>query len=458
MKRVFTKMMLILAVAVMASFVSCKKDKETKYNPDQQKVKLDEVGEAFINEVDLENWKGTLETVAPAIAYLDTADIGIDIDVAAEDTVFNSAKTAAVVNRVIDFSRVKGHFTVNEKNEVEEVKGTFSDFQIAFHAGEQDYTATIEFVNTKNKVLVDSSKRVYSGYDIIKGSKYEWHPVEGGFTKERFTYIILPEKLKVNFLADKAVPFSLEVGLEYAGPDDYAAGIPDMKLITTGVSGALKAGDYTLNLSQFSYKGRNFSEKFNFKRGGKTLLALNSNATLIYYDSAEKVKEDAFKCQNASLSLDILGEVQVKGNLNYDSIMAEIKTMPDSVKSVEEANLRLNALKPYYSLGLYYNGGKSRQASVELEVMEAIKEEADEEAGEEAGEEAEEDYILGYQPVVVVSFPDGTKYAASEFFAPDNFTKTLKAYESLVAKVQKFLLDEGLIKVEEPEESHELHP
>ena len=76
MKKIFTSIMLLLAIAAGTTLVSCnKKNAEKKYSQEEQANKLDATGEAFIAELDLDNWKATADLAIPGIMFLENADM-----------------------------------------------------------------------------------------------------------------------------------------------------------------------------------------------------------------------------------------------------------------------------------------------------------------------------------------------------------------------------------------------
>ena len=274
--------------------------------------------------------------------------------------------------------------------------------------------------------------------------------MEGGFTRQSFVYLIVPEKFTVNISADGSKPFSIESKLDYKGPQDFTV-VPDFNEITIGASGVLKAGDYSLNLSKLNFGKRDFAENFYLKRGNKTLLQLNSSAKQAYYANDTTAANQDFHCKSASLTLNILGKVQAKGSLKFDELYPKLMALPDTVATIEEGNAKIAELKPYYDLGLYYNGGKTKQAWIDFEYV--LPE-----------EEAEPKSIIGdkqngyteMEPVPVVKFLDGTKYVATDFFSPDNFTRTLEAYEAFMTKIEDYFIEVGL--KEKKEELKPLEP
>ena len=138
MKKIFTSMMLLLAIAAGMSIVSCNKKQapEKKYTAEEQANKLDATGEAFIKELDLDNWKATSDVVIPAILYIESNNI--DMEDAPAPEIETREDKVDVKNLLwtrtytVDMSKAKGHYTINAEGKGNKESGDFKDFQIAF--------------------------------------------------------------------------------------------------------------------------------------------------------------------------------------------------------------------------------------------------------------------------------------------------------------------------------------
>ena len=251
------------------------------------------------------------------------------------------------------------------------------------------------------------------------------------------TILKVPATMKAEFTVDGKKQFTAEGALTFNGYESLEEA-PVVKDITVDVNLTVTAGDYALNLSRLSLKNGTFDEALTFKHNKKQLLSVTSKATGIALLDTPKSKVDydgdgiddepiaegdsesdiPFACDNASLTVDVLGQVQVKGNLKfndaYNTYLGLASTEP---KNVEEANALLKKLEPYYNLNVYYDGGSTVQAYARIKAL-------------------QEGEMMHIAPVIF--FQDGTSQAVTEFFDEDNFTKTIAAIEALMTKVQNY--------------------
>ena len=427
MKKIFTSMMLLLAIAAGMSLVSCNKQKaEKKYTAEEQVNKIDATGEAFIKELDLDNWKATADLVIPAIVFMEDGDVDMSDAKAPEiETEENKVDVKNLVwtrTYTVDMSNAKGHYTINAEGKGAKESGDFKDFQIAFSADGHSYVADIEFTNSDKTVLVNYDE-YEAGYYYDANEQYVSCP---GMIRKSSTYLVLPAKMTGYFTADGTKHFTVEGNLSYNGVTDPRE-LTDLKAITVNADLTVKAGDYAINLSKLALKGGTFDEALTLKRNKKLLLSLTSKATgLNIIDnpsvkSEEEVESDLpYACDNAQVALDVLGQVQVKGNIKFNDLYNKYLSLATAEpKNVEEANALLAQLEPYYNLNVYYDKGSYVQASVRAKAFEP-----------EDG---------GLDITAVINFQDGTSQAVPEFFTVEHFGKTYAALEALVGKVQEYI-------------------
>lgn len=395
--------MILLAAAVIGT-TSCdkKEQEEPALNTEQQQNKIDETAAAFIAELDPQYWQSTVETILPAMRYLVKTDISALADIEPVIEEKTTEGNTEITESTVDLSRIRGHFTAGEDGVIVEEKGDFDDFALSFEAEEHSYVANISVVNSSKRVFLVGMSEVSQAESGETSPSRTWNE-----------YLILPSKVVADVVADGSKPFSLEFGLTYNGPESWPDVLADIASLQMNVSLLAKAGDYAIDLSQLSFKDGIAAERFTIKRSGKSLLVLDADVTGLDVDMDSD--EIPARCDNADVALDVMGGVQVKGNLKVGEIL---KLIPELDKSepatVEEAQALLNSLDPFYDLDVYYDGGKTSQASVALMAV-------------ENGDEIE--------PAPVINFKDGTSMAVMEFFAPDKFPKTLEAFQLLMGKV-----------------------
>ena len=427
MKKIFTSIMLLLAIAAGTTLVSCnKKNAEKKYTSEEQANKLDATGEAFIAELDLDNWKATADLAIPGIMFLENADMrGTEApEIVTRENKVDVEKLKWDRTYTIDMTDAKGHYTLDAEGKGAKVAGDFKDLQIAFTAEGHNYVADITFTNSdKTFILSEDESKVDYYYDADENYVY----CEGMVRHEK-DILKVPATMKANFTVDGKKQFTAEGAMTFNGYESLEEA-PVVKNITVDVNLTVTAGDYTLNLSKLSLKGGTFDETFTFKHNKKQLLSVTSKATGLDYiervgvKSGEEEGDVPFACDNATVAVDVLGQVQVKGNLKFNDFYSKYLTLTDSEpKTVEEANALLKQLEPYYNLNVYYDKGNTVQAYVRPKAYEMERED-----GEKRMDIA-----------AVIYFQDGTSQAVTEFFTAENFAKTYAALESFVGKIQDY--------------------
>ena len=425
MKKIFTSMMLLLAIAAGMSLVSCNKKQapEKKYTAEEQANKIDATGEAFIQELDLDNWKATSDVVIPAILFMENDDIDMSEapapEIETKEEKVDVEKLVWTRTYTVDMSKAKGHYTINAEGKGSKESGDFKDFQIAFTTEGHNYVADVEFTNGDKTILINYDE-YEAGYYNDENNQYVSCP---GMIRKSSTYLVLPAKLTGYFTVDNTTHFTVEGNLSYNGVADPRE-LTDLKAVTINADLAVKAGDYALGLTKLSLAGGTFDEALTLKRNKKQLLELTSKATGLNVITGMKSGEDEedlpYACDNAQVALDVLGQVQVKGNIEFNDLYNKYLSLATGeLKNVEEANALLAQLEPYYTLNVYYDKGSVVQASVRAKAFE--------------NEEGQMDITA------VINFQDGTSQAVPEFFTAENFGKTYAALKNLVGKVQEYI-------------------
>ena len=424
MKKIFTSVMLLLAIAAGTTLVSCnKKNEEKKYSQAEQANKLDATGEAFLQELDLDNWKATADLVIPGIMFLEDADMSETEapEIVTEENKVDVKNLKWDRTDIIDMTGAKGHYTIDAEGKGAKVKGDFADFQIAYAVEGHNYVADITFTNSDKTFILDEDERQTNEY---LDDNDQWVSCEG-MVRHSKTILKVPATMKAEFTVDGKKQFVAEGALTFNGYESLEEA-PVVKDITVDVKLAVKAGDYAINLSRLSLKSGTFDEAITLSHNKKQLLGVTSKATGLNYvekvgvKSGEEEEGDIpFACDNASVAVDVMGQVQVKGNLKFNDLYNKyISLATAEPKDVEEANALLKTLEPYYNLNVYYDKGSTVQAYVRVKALE------------------EGEGRMTVAPVIF--FQDGTSQAVPEFFKAENFGKTMAAIQSLVSKVQDY--------------------
>ena len=430
----------LAAMAATALFASCGQDNsstsEQELTSDTQKNRLDEIGEAFVNEFDIANWQSTTDGMAAAFLALNNIE-GSKVNLTPE---IEGTDSDGIRTETIDLSTLTGHFTIDEDNCINYAEeGSFNDLTLDFAADGHNYHVDFTVKNTGTTVMTDEL------------ASYEWEGDQEVEYVYKRKYLVLPASITGKFTVDGSKTFDVTASLKYSGPTDLedveAEGIAKLN-VETVIS--VSAGDYTLDLAKASFNGSDATEDFTLSRAGKKLLGAVSNLKGVkvtteeineVYDPEEDVNGDGVYDENdyyywnytktsetfesADVALDILGQLQVKGNVQAEKIYNAMNAVNEDVVTIEMANAFLLAIAQYYDLGIYYDGGSIKQAWLSL-----------------VAAPDGDDYTI----CPMVNFVDGTSYAAPQFFTENNFAKTIQAVENLIGKVEAYI--ESLYQVQ----------
>ena len=434
----------LAAVAATALLTSCEKiqgllggkdqnEEEKELTADTQKTKLDEVGEAFINEFDIANWQGTTDGMASAMLAVSRVEGPSESAKDALDIEINGSDDDGVPTVTIDLSLLKGHFTINEDNLIDLAEtGNFNDLTLDFAADGHDYHVDVTLQNSGTTILIDESR------------SYSYDGNDETVTVTHRGYFVVPASVKGKFTVDGTKTFDVTAALKYDGIRDFQNSTPeDLNSVKLETNFTVNAGDYTLNLAKASFNGYDATEDFTLLRAGKKLLSSVANLKGLvivseeiddYYDPGYDANGDGIYDENdmvpqhyhrteemfntADVAVDVLGRLQVKGSVAFANLMAALSQGQAGFIDVETANKLLEGIEDFYDLGIYYDGGSVEQAWLSLKAF--------------AGNDNQPEIIP------VVNFADGTSYTAPDFFTEANFAKTVKAAETLAEKIEKY--------------------
>jgi|GEM_PF-5063184 len=410
MKTTVISKLALAAIAASTLLTSCEKiqgifrgkdDKqEEKLTADTQKSRLDEIGEAFVNEFDIANWQSTTDGIYSAIlAVSQIEDVSEELDKNEPDYVVAGVDKDGIDCVTIDFSLLTGHFTITENNILDYAeKGSFNDLTLDFTADGHSYHADVTVKNS-NTVL-------------LGGESYYFDYEKQTEVVEDRTYLVLPASVTGNFTIDGSRTFDITASLKYSGATDLAhAEAEDIAKINIETTFSINAGEYNVTLAKASFNGSDAAEDFSLSRAGKKIISSIANI--------KGISVDGETFDTADLALDILGQLQVKGSVAFANLYSALAQEQEKITDVETANQVLAGLKDFYDLGIYYDGGSLEQAWLTLKAFAAEEE--------------------GFEVLPVINFADGTTYTAPDFFTEDNFVKTIEALEALSLKIEQYI-------------------
>ena len=178
------------------------------------------------------------------------------------------------------------------------------------------------------------------------------------------------------------------------------------------VQPSIVIGDYTIEFDKINYipeKGSGIS--YVMKRNNNLVFKIAVDADV------DADNDDFYGCDNAVLTIDLLGQVQIKGKcsniVQYNKYLDEAEENSDKESAFKE---NINKANKLMDLGLYYDNNNKKYADVELKPF------------------FENEYYYkywNYSPVIVFA-DDDTSYAFDEFFNEDDFRKVIRTAERLL--------------------------
>ena len=177
---------------------------------------------------------------------------------------------------------------------------------------------------------------------------------------------------------------------------------------------------YNVNLSRAIYNGgKNAGLTVAVSKNGKNLVSAQADADIVLTNEGKFVSGGA-----ASLNVDVLGKVQVKGNTNNISNVVNATAKIEQARDEQELKDRVNELNSLYDAGVYYNESNTRQASFKMYPIKYVEEYRDYKGNTQTYEE------MRLEPVI--EFADGTSCTFGEFFNDEKFKALIKRFESWV--------------------------
>ena len=392
------KRILPLGVALLTLMaVSCNSGgggKITKnYTPEEQQDKLETTTKALTEELDVDKWKSAFEFVRSISEHMEqmadkNAHAFDDIDDWA-DEVDEAMSNGGTTDAIVSLSALKGGVfeekdgkLVRSESNKDEVKivlypdGKKATVHLTFGAESGPYTAIVD----EDEISVKIPSWV--NIDFIDGqtTRLSW--------REDIT-VVDKNKDKVLDLTEDSVSSSTKITV-----DDY-------------VLNASKA-DFDINSSA--------AITYTLYHGSKMLMSVTASAKIKNDDGEVDVKD-------TQISLDLMGEVQIKGNADWDKFQTYYDICDNNQDDENTFKTNLEKLNSTFSFALYYDGGSNQQATLSIDPF--FVEEDDE-----------------WNALAVFTFPDGTSEALAEFL--DDLLDSIEdAITKWMEKVQNYFDEFG---------------
>lgn len=394
---------------------------ETKLDSESQKLKLQATAQNFMKEVPADEMRN-LSQLADYVnnAYINNSQFSNDVVTDWFDKLIDSNLTPdgkkeftygreEYYKRIIELSQFKGKFVANNKGWT---KSNADDLQFEFK--DQNGITCVLTLKTSGKTT-----KVYVGetwgdcYEGIEEGSWKWVDVI------QRNYVYVPEHITLTLLQGNNTLVSTEVNIDHSqftGPE-Y-----DLSKDAVSTNATVKINNYVWVIDRAAYNGKEGSAyvKGSMSKAGKTLVSFEASA------ADTKLNEDGelLKGGAAKVSVNILGEVQIKGTCSNVKTFADYMDKADSNEENESLfKSYVNQANSMIDLGIYFNGGSMRQAKMQLECF----------------EDGYSDWkYWTYEPVLV--FDDNSTYSTfTAFFNETSFREVINSFEDLVRSYEKLI-------------------
>ncbi len=404
---------------------------ETKLDSESQKLKLQATAQKFMKEVPADEMRN-LSQLADYVndAYIDNSKFSNDVVTDWFEELIDSNLSPdgkpdgkddfskywrkEYYKRIIELSQFKGKFVAGKEGWT---KSNADDLQFEFK--DQNGITCVLTLKTSGKtakVYVGETwgDSYYEKINEVNGEEYwKW-----GYKIEK-NYVYVPEHITTTLLQGGNTLVSAEVNIDhsqFSGPE-Y-----DLSKDAVSTNATVKINNYVWVVDRAAHNSKEGSAyvKGSMSKAGKTLVSFEASA------ADTKLDEDGELLQGgtAKVSVNILGEVQIKGTCSNVKTFADYLDKADQFEENEsQFKSYVNQANSLLNLGIYFNGGSMRQAKVQLECF-------------EDGYANWKDWT--YEPVLV--FDDNSTYSTfTAFFNETSFREVINSFEDLVRSYEKLI-------------------
>lgn len=397
---------------------------ETKLDSESQKLKLQATAQKFMKEVPADEMRN-LSQLADYVndAYINNSKFSNDVVTDWFEKLIDSNLSPdgkedisnywskEYYKRIIELSQFKGKFVAGKEGWT---KSNADDLQFEFK--DQNGITCVLTLKTSGKTA-----KVYVG-ETWGDCKYE-PTIDGEYSKRvdviEKNYVYVPEHITTTLLQGGNTLVSAEVNIDHSqflGPE-Y-----DLSKDAVSTNATVKINNYVWVVDRAAHNGKEGSAyvKGSMSKAGKTLVSFEASA------ADTKLDKDGELLQGgaAKVSVNILGEVQIKGTCSNVKTFADYMDKADQFEENEsQFKSYVNQANSLLNLGIYFNGGSMRQAKVQLECF-------------------EDGYAnwkyWTYEPVLV--FDDNSTYSTfTAFFNETSFREVINSFEDLVRSYEKLI-------------------
>lgn len=453
----------LIAIALMV--VSSCGDDEIKPNqkpskndqelvPSSQKQKMQDVGMkalGYVSALDFTYWRNLADHVNDS--YIDNEDYETeDVEDFFEDLV-ESIKIGGHTEKeeyywdtyiysytdykkLIMLNKIHAHFTAGRYG-WEKESGQHNDLQFTFN--DQNGKKCVAKMTTSGKTQVihivnlEDWEDYESYYDYSNNHYYDTEYIDNNKY-----YVEVPEQINITFTVDGQKRINVSIKLDINGIENE---VIDLSKLRFNASADVTIDKYEFKTTNIKYEVNNtISTEYKFIKDGKTVVTLDFSAKDFKVDGigGDITEEDTWDYiedevqvsdGNASISIDILGELQVKATVkDFGRIRDIIEKLDDDEESENKFKRDVDELNKLVDANLYYDGTSTKQASFKFMAFEE--------------EDWDDERYWEMHPII--SFSDGSSYSLFEetiFFNEHDFKNLIDKAKQIFEDFEDLIED-----------------
>ncbi|MBE6303269.1 MAG: hypothetical protein E7089_04975 [Bacteroidales bacterium] len=229
--------------------------------------------------------------------------------------------------------------------------------------------------------------------------------------------IAVPERMELTFTQGSKTVVKVVVNTDLSSMRGEEF---DLSKDSYSVSANVTIDNYEINAEKVAYNaGKDASVSYKIKHNGNNLISITVSADVNVSD------EDLNSCKNANVSIDIMGNIQIKGTCN--DVIRYCEYLEEADENCENENKFkscINMANSLLDLGVYYNGKNYKYAQMKME----------------PAVDKSYYYEEWYCDYVIYFNEDKTTYTLFEVFFNDrNFRSVINKFEDLIESFEDML-------------------
>ena len=398
MKKIFSLGLALLAVMAVVSCSSGSKKQTKPLTPEEQQDKLETTAKTLVDEIDVDNWKGSFDFSQDFANYFGKMTDKNPKALDAFGDWADEMEDAFVVERngetrtVVALSALKGGVFEEKDGVFVYTEGKKSELGIIIYPDGVKSEAHFYFGP-------DSNQEYAVSFGTKASSKNE-------------VYVKVPTWIEQQMIQGGKTRLSYRMNLSVY--DKNKDGVLDMEHDQISASGKVTVDDFVLSIDKFYFdNGSAASISFVLTHGSKKIIGFTASA------SGDGMDMDEVK--TLQVDADFLGQVQIRGNMDTEKMEYYADECDANYKDGDAFKASLAKLNSTFSLAVYYDGGSNRQAWLAFEAF------------------VDDDGEWYADPVF--QFQDGTTQAIEEFMDNEHISQLFKDLSDWFKRVEKYFKD-----------------